>query len=194
MQPINYILTTTRYIIILVSIIGIPFLVGCQGTGDIFQNETEGGSTPEEVVEYFLTNLNETLQSPDIELRENRQIWAVRLSNYFTPAERDYQRVVIGTMLATFARGLENLAENQRLVVEIVYTELVADESETNQTHVHIIDGELHLRWMRVDPGGAEVVQRDLRVPLTDMLGEYGKTFPVMQVNGRWFLTEALDV
>lgn len=185
---------TTKYIAILVSIIGVLVLVGCQGTGDIFQNETEGGETPEEVVAYFLTSLNETLQSPDIEVRENRHIWAVRLSNYFTPAERDNQRVVIGTMLATFAHGLENLAENQRLVVAIVYTDLVADETKTNQTLVHIVDGELHLRWMRVDPGGTEVVQRDQRVPLTDVLGEYGKTIPVMLVHGRWFLTEALDV
>jgi hypothetical protein len=171
-------------------IILIASLSGCLASNQAIQDEKGGGETPEAVVHYFLTTLSSAIQDPDIDNPETRLVWALRLSTAFPPGERVDQRALIQTMLANFSHGHEELAKNQRLIVDIVYTELVVDTPHDNQAHVNIVEGQLYLRWMRVDPGGAEILQKDQRVLLTDVIGAYGTFLPVLYVDGRWFLTE----
>lgn len=152
--------------------------------------ESQDALQPEAVVAAFITDFNSALQDPNIQQRETRQAWAIRLANYFAPAERAVQQSTLGFMLANFAGGLENLAENQRLVIEISYANLETVEQSEHQAQVAIVEGELLLRRMRVEPNGAIILQDTQEYPLSHVLGMYSDMLPVVWVSGQWFLTE----
>lgn len=162
--------------------------------GSSFESEqqpgTAGGKNPVDAVSTFFRELNSALQDPDIVNRDVRQAWTGRLASYFAPSERIIQRDAMGTMLANFAEGLNQLEDDQQIIVEILYSSIDLVEAHDDRATVRILDGWLRMRHVQVLPGGNQRVISDQRQPLSEIIGSRTEEFPVLRVNGRWFITE----
>lgn len=167
------------------------FIVGCNTPAD---TETDivgvGGSRPEIVAASFFDDFNAALQDPNITEPETRRAWAERLANYFAPSERAAQREVIGQNLATFAYGLTQLDERQRLVLAVDYTNVELIEQVENRANIRLINGKMHLQRIQTTEEGLERVVFDQERSLAEVIGQASDVFPVLRVNGRWFMTE----
>jgi hypothetical protein len=166
-------------------------LAGCAAVPGIEQEASSlGGTTPEEATADFVQRFNEALQDPALTELETRRIWAERLASYFAPSERVDQRYVLQRMLASFAAGMGQLEADQHMTLEISYSALqVMDESRQRAT-VRLVDGTLRFRRVRVTEDERRIVLLDQQRPLAQTLGLQQGTVPLVQVNGRWFLTE----
>lgn len=166
-------------------------LAACAAVPSIEQDASSlGGTTPEEAAAGFFQSFNEALQDPALTELETRRIWAERLASYFAPSERVDQRYVLQQMLANFAAGMEQLEADQRMTLEVSYSALqVMDESSQRAT-VRLVDGTLRFRRVRVTEDDRRIVLLDQQRPLAQTLGLQQGTLPLVQVNGRWFLTE----
>src|SRR5262245_44050310 len=58
-----------------------------------------GGSTPEQVAQYFFEDLGQALKDPQLSNEDRRDQWVERLANYFAPNERDDQRIALSSAL-----------------------------------------------------------------------------------------------
>lgn len=156
------------------------------------EQETDnlGSETPEEVVTSFFDSLNQALRDPQLTDLEVRRIWAGRLASYFAPSERTDQRYVLGRMLANYAADLETLESDQVLTLEVSYSGAQVVEQEDDFARVRLLDANLRFRQLQISEGGYRQVLRDQQRPLYEVLGQESRTFPVVEVNGRWFLTE----
>lgn len=152
-------------------------------------DDTIGRETPTLLVSDFFTDFNQALQDPQLDDEEIREIWALRLASYFAPSEQVVHRQALSHMLANFAYGSAQFAENQRLIVEILYSDITVKE-HGNHALVALVKGEVRLRRVRIEPNGTLTVQSDQRVPLSTVLGDYSEALPALRVNERWFLTE----
>ncbi len=162
---------------------------GCSTPPMQDQDADMGADTPETLVEAFFTDFNQAIQDPNLDDPETRQIWALRLSNYFAPSERIDQRQALSFMLANFVVGSQQLKENHFLIVEILYSDITANVHGSHAL-VTLVDSELHLRLVRIEPNGTQTVQSDRLVPLSTMLGDYSEALPALLVNSQWYLTE----
>lgn len=149
-----------------------------------------GGESPLAVAVAFVGGLNEALQDPQLRELEVRRAWAERLASYFAPSERVDQRYVLGRMLARFAAGLAGHEANQILTLEITYSDIQVIEENSEHAQVRLLDGTMRYRRVRVEENGYRTVLRDEQHVLADVLGLQDGVLPVVQVNGRWFLTE----
>ncbi len=168
----------------------ILLLSGCGMPVEALEDTNVGGESPEAVVRGFFTDLNSALQYPDITEQETRELWALRLSNYFPPTERMDQRAQIGSMLTRFANDLENLEANQHIVVAVLYEDIVTEQQKDGRALVRLVEGELQVRTIRIEPNGTQTLLRDQKYPLSQVLGNYSEAMPVLEANDRWFLTE----
>lgn len=172
-------------------VLALALLAGC---GEPLEIETgiigAGGSRPELVAAGFFDDLNEALQDPNITKPETRRTWAERLASYFAPSERVDQRKVIEKTLGTFAFEAGQLAEDQRLIVEVVYTNVELVEQIDNLARVRLTDGRLRLQRLRVSEDDQEQILFEQERPLAEVIGQEDNIFPVLRVNGRWFITE----
>lgn len=165
---------------------GVPLEAEQEGVG-------VGGESPRAVASTFFTVLNEALRDPQLKELETRRIWAERLASYFAPSERIDQRYVLDRMLASFGAGLEELEANHILTLEITYSDIVVTEDDAEHASVRLVDGTLRYRRVRVEQNGYRSVLRDEQQSLSHVLGLQEESFPVVQVNGRWFMTEQLQ-
>lgn len=149
-----------------------------------------GGNLPETVAASFFEDFNSALNDPDLSQGKTQRAWAERLANYFAPVERAGKRRALGRMLASFAYNQRQLGEGQRIVFEITYTNIeVVDRSDDRAT-VRLLDGKLRLQRVRERDNGDREVLRQQETSLTETLGQTSGVFPVLRVNGRWFMTE----
>lgn len=168
----------------------LTMLAGCGLPVSALQETSPGGGeTPEAVINDFFTDLNMALSDPAIQQPRARQIWAGRLSSYFAPSERVDQQEMIGVMLARFAAEQHYLPENQRLYLEIVYSNLEPVEHAEDRATFRLRDGRLQLRQVRIETNETETLLEREEQPLDAFMGEYSESLPVLQASGRWFLT-----
>jgi hypothetical protein len=177
-------------LLLLTTVLVILLLSGCGVPVEALQDTNVGGESPAAVVRDFFTDLNSALRYPDITEQETRDLWALRLSNYFPPTERMDQRAQIGSMLTRFANDLENLEANQHIVVAVLYEDIVTEQQKDGRALVRLVAGELQVRTIRIEPNGTQTLLRDQRYPLSQVLGDYSEAMPVLEANDRWFLTE----
>ncbi len=166
-------------------------LTGCGMPLEVEQNTLlTGGNTPESVVDDFLRDLNSALKAPAITERETRRSWERQIASHFAPSERLDQRSAIAVMLANFATGMANLAEDQTLTVEIRYGGVRLVEQHGHLASVQIVDGWLSLRQFRQTENGKRIIQRDQGRSLSETLGQEDQVIPVRRIDGQWFITE----
>ncbi|NJN65649.1 MAG: hypothetical protein HC884_02495 [Chloroflexaceae bacterium] len=176
---------------LLLLLLGVGGSAGCGMPLEVEEDPIlTGGNTPESVVDNFLRDLNSALKDPFITERETRQLWERQIAGHFAPSERLDQREAIALMLANFATGMANLAEDQTLTVEIRYEGVRLIEQQGHTARVQIVDGWLSLRQYRLVENGKRVVQRDQGRPLSEILGQKDQIIPVRRIDGQWFITE----
>lgn len=166
-------------------------LTSCGLPLEVEQDESSfGGATPEEATEAFFGNLNEALKDPTLTQIETRRMWAERMASYFAPSERVDQRGVLQRMLANFAEGFEQLPPDQLVTLEVDYTLIQVVDQNDEEAMVRLIDGVVRFRRMQVLENGYRQILVDQQRPLNQTLGLRQGVLPLIQVNGRWFLTE----
>jgi hypothetical protein len=150
------------------------------------------GDTPEDVATNFFASLNEALQDPQLTEEQTRRAWAERLANYFAPTERAEQRQALGEMLAYFAADVEQLDNNQQMTLEVDFSgvQVIEPDSLNEHVKVRLTDATIRYRLIQLGENGSRRILRDQQRPLYEVLGQEEETFPVIQVNGRWFITE----
>ncbi|NJP04339.1 MAG: hypothetical protein HC837_01255 [Chloroflexaceae bacterium] len=92
--------------------------------------------------------------------------------------------------LWTFDNLADQIADDQRLTVEIQYGGIELVERTSDHARIRLVDGAVTLRQVRIAESGYEEVLRQQQRPLTEVLGEDYSVLPVLRVNDRWFLTE----
>lgn len=144
-----------------------------------------GGSTPRQVVEAFLEDLNEALAAP-LANPEVRRSWAERLAGHFAPSERADQRAALATMLADAAASTASPAVGSKATLEVSFARTEVIEQGDGEALVRVVDGLITLRFL--DESGE--VLRERTGGLTELLGQTSGGLPTLQVGGSWFLTE----
>lgn len=149
-----------------------------------------GGSTPETIASSFFEDFNQALRDPGLIEYETRRIWAERLAGYFAPSERVNQRKAFASTLDNFAMSLERLDSDERLWLRVSYTTIELAERKGERATVRLVSGSLDLRHVRVTEQGTQEMLLEDVYPLADLLGQESGVFPVLRVDGRWFMTE----
>ncbi len=167
-------------------------LTACGVPVEVEQDEQQlGGTTPEDVAEAFVADLNAALSDPELDQIETRRRWAGRLASAFAPVERVDQRYVLQQMLADYVNQRTDLASDLELSLEISYEGIQVVNRQSDYPMVRLIGGAIRLREVRVAENGYRSIVSDQQYPLTDLLGQGAQNgFPVVRVSGRWFLTE----
>lgn len=177
--------------VLLILLLGVGLLWACGVAWRSGEEMTQsGGTTPEEPVDGFLRTLNQALQDPQIVVPEVRRSWAARLASFFLPSDRDAQQLAMGLMLRNFALSCSNLKENETLTVEIRYEGVHTLSQDHARARVQVVNGRIYLRRVVTTAEGRNIVLRDQEEPLGNVLGLTDASFPVVQQEGRWFLTE----
>ncbi|MFV9504634.1 MAG: hypothetical protein AB4911_08715 [Oscillochloridaceae bacterium umkhey_bin13] len=145
-----------------------------------------GGSTPNDVVENFLEDLNQALRDPSLADQGARRAWAERLASHFAPSERSDQRLVMGEMLAGFAASAVNPAVGSRATLELSFSGTEVIRQGEGRALVRVVDGLLTLNFL--DAEG--MILRTRTAGLTDVIGQTSGGLPTIQVGRGWFLTE----
>ncbi len=175
----------------LMLVFAIACLSACTEAVDTEQDSLSiGGSHPEAITASFFEDLNQALQDDQISETETQRIWAERLASYFAPSERADQRIVMYRTLQNFAYNLTLLEDGQHLTVEISYSDIELVRQNEDRAEVRLINGEIHLEKIRMTPDDRSETLVDQTRPLAEVLGQTDNIFPVLQVNGRWFMTE----
>lgn len=149
-----------------------------------------GGSTPEAVASSFFEDLNQALQDPGILQPQTRRTWSERLASYFAPSERVDQRALFERTLASFAYELAQIDDDQRLKVEITYTGIELVERDADLAMVQLVDGKVLMRRVRVIDDEQQEVLFEQEGALGQVIGQGDNQFPVLRVNGLWFMTD----
>lgn len=176
----------------------------CSAPAETDQERVDaGGSSPQDTVTFFFDDLNEALQHPDLSQPETRQSFAEQLASYFAPSERIEQRRLFVASLAQFAENQQTVGENEQWMVHISFANVELAEQEESRARVRLVDAAMHLRLVRHQEQYEEVLyeqKRPLEAVLqrptqaltsTEQLAPTDWTVDVLQVNGRWFLTES---
>jgi hypothetical protein len=145
-----------------------------------------GGSSPQNIVESFLEDLNLALADKNLDNANVRRSWAEILAGHFAPSERADQRTAMQDMLAAYADTAARPAVGSKVSLTITFTRTEVISSDDNEALVRVVDGVLVLRWL--DESG-EVV-RERTGGLTELLGQTSGGLPVLRVGGSWFMTE----
>lgn len=165
-------------------------LTACSTPVETEEDIGNGSHNPQIVAERFFEDLNLALQDPQLGETEIRRSWAERLASHFAPSERTIQRDGFNQTLRNFAYNLAQLEDTERFTAEISYTTIEVVAEQDDLAVIRLVDGELHLKKTRVSAENRQEVLFDLRRPLTDVIGQTSGVFPVLRVNGRWFMTE----
>ncbi|MGQ9549456.1 MAG: hypothetical protein ACUVSY_12845 [Roseiflexus sp.] len=166
------------------------FPVGCTTVPATQESPGGGGFSPEVVTESFFEDLQSALQDPNLDQEETRSFWAERLSGYFAPAERDTQRLALRRALASFAAGLRQLADDETAVFEFhgfEPVEKVADDGK--RALVRLPSAAISMTLMRTNERGSYVFYEQT-ISLSQVIGRPDGTVPVINIDGRWYLTE----
>lgn len=153
--------------------------------------EVAGSESPEAAVQGFFLQTNAALRDPALSQPGVRRSWSARLASFFAPSERIEQRQVLGQMLADFATGLETLAPNEEITIEIGYDNVQVVQQDATHASVRLQDATFTYRVVEVAESGFRNVLYSQQRPLHEVLGvEESSGFQVLQVNGRWFITD----
>ncbi|MFO7169736.1 MAG: hypothetical protein DIU80_017075 [Chloroflexota bacterium] len=155
--------------------------------------EIGGGFDPQQVVASFFGDLDDALHDPDLRDATRRSYWVERLASYFAPNERDDQRVILSQALTSFVQDMAQLAEDETLTLELRgfdnVEELPTDPADGQRATVRLPDAEIYMLITRAGPNGPVTIYEDT-VGLDQLIGNPGKTVPLVNVGGRWYLTE----
>ena len=145
-----------------------------------------GGSTPYDVVNTFLDEFGQALKDPQIQNDDVRERRANILADFFTPGEREDQRVAFGTMLDNYAGELKTaVAPNETFVLQLVWDDIEAPANPPQRALVKVVNGSV--AWQVLRDGYIIDEQQTL---LRDMIGRADSSLPVVKVGTIWFLTE----
>lgn len=172
-----------RLVLLLLLVFGVA---GCTAEPSPQDLIGAGGSTPNDVVESFLEDLNQALRDPSLADSGARRAWAERLASHFAPSERTDQRLVMSEMLAGFAASAANPAVGSRATLELSFTGTEIIRQSEGRALVRVVDGVLTLRFL--DAEG--LVLRTRTAGLTEVIGQTSGGLPTIQVGSGWFLTE----
>ncbi|KAB8142690.1 hypothetical protein F8S13_14135 [Chloroflexia bacterium SDU3-3] len=145
-----------------------------------------GGVNPEGVTENFFEDFDKTLKDPDIQNKEVRSRWVAILSDYFAPAEREDQRIALSTMLATYARQMqEEVGPGEEFKIEIRYGAFRQLSNTGDYALVQVEKGSIYWQVLR---NGYLIDEQE--TPLSRIIGRDDNTVPTIRVGDNWFLTE----
>lgn len=145
-----------------------------------------GGSTPYDVVSTFLDEFGQALKDPQIQNDAVRERRANILADFFTPGEREDQRVAFSAMLDNYAGELKTaVAPNETFVLELVWDDIQAPADPPQRALVKVVNG--RVAWQVLRDGYIIDEQQTL---LSDMIGRADSSLPVVKVGTIWFLTE----
>ena len=174
----------------LLLLIALLLLTACTERRDDQVLAGVGGSTPVDVTQSFFEDFNQALQEAPQSDGLRRRYWADRLAGYFAPNERVDQRAALGQALLTFAEGNQQLADDEKLSLDVTYSALELVQQGEDQAQVRLVDGLLRLKIVRLAADGAQIPLRSDERPLGETIGQPDGTVPLVRVNGRWFLSE----
>jgi len=149
-----------------------------------------GGSSPELVTKNFFTDLRDALKDQQQLKNEiKRDQWVERLANYFTPNERDDQRVALSTALENFVGGLDKLEASESLTLEVHFDDVEKLSDDGSRALVRPINGSINILITRTTNNGVFTLYED-KVPLTKIIGDTNGAVPVVRIGRSWYLTE----
>lgn len=180
---------------VLIGLAGLLVVFGLSGCGTSIAIEQEaslGGGSPEAVAESFFEDLNRALSDPELADSEVNRAWAERLASYFAPSERADQRAAFATTLATYGYRIDQLDANEQFVIEVVYEGIEQIDRDGDRANVRLVEGMILMRQTRDTGPTTQVTVREQERALGEVLGLASSegVFPVLRVNGRWFMTE----
>ncbi|GIW01984.1 MAG: hypothetical protein KatS3mg058_3387 [Roseiflexus sp.] len=166
------------------------FLAACTAAPTADEADVGGGFSPEAVTESFFEDLQRALRDPNLHQEEVRSFWAERLAGYFAPVERDAQRIALRRALASFASGLRQLADDETAIFELrglQSVEKVADDGE--RALVRLPSAMIAMTLVRTTDRGSFVFYEQ-SIELSQVIGRSDGTVPLVNIDGRWYLTE----
>jgi hypothetical protein len=179
---------------LLIGLCALVLLAGCttvsQPSAVPAPQETGGGFRPEQVVESYFEDLGAALQDPDLADPDRRGYWVERLAGYFAPNERNDQRAALRQSLGGFARDIAQLAEGETVTLELRgfdTVERLPDEGE--RATVRLPEAAIYMLITRASGNGTVTLYEDT-VGLDRLIGSPDKTVPLINIGGRWYLTE----
>jgi hypothetical protein len=153
--------------------------------------EQGGGSEigPEQVAENFFEDLQSALKDPQLANDDKRGQWVERLSSYFAPNERDDQRIALSSALDNFVAGLDKLAANESLTLELRFDGVEKVSQSESRAMIRPINGSIYVLITRATDSGIATLYED-NVGLDELLGSQDGAVPVIRVGRAWYLTE----
>ena len=148
-----------------------------------------GGSTPEQVAQYFFEDLGQALKDPQLSNEDRRDQWVERLANYFAPNERDDQRIALSSALDSFVGGLGKLEPNESLTLNVRFEGVEKVSQDGNRALVRPTNGSIYILITRTTANGVFTLYED-DVPLSKIIGDTNGAVPVIRIGRTWFLTE----
>jgi hypothetical protein len=181
----------TRCALLLVTILALYALSAC-GLGIAPNQGTPsggGGSSPEQVAQYFFEDLGQALKDPQLSNEDRRDQWVERLANYFAPNERDDQRIALNSALDNFVGGRGKLEQNESLTLNVRFEGVEKVSEDGNRALVRPINGSIYILITRTTENGVFTLYEDT-VPFSKIIGDTNGAVPVIRIGRNWFLTE----
>jgi hypothetical protein len=148
-----------------------------------------GGISPEAVAHSFFEDLGAALKDPVLGRDETRSYWVERLSGYFAPNERDDQREILSSTLASFADGVGQLNPDQTLTLELRFDGVEKISGNGDSAMVRPLHAAIYLVIAHTTDRGP-VTDYDQTIGLDKIIGREDGAIPVIRIGDRWFLTE----
>ncbi|MBK9714699.1 MAG: hypothetical protein IPO81_25850 [Kouleothrix sp.] len=148
-----------------------------------------GGVNPESVTQSFFEDLGSALKDPQLADDDKRGAWAERLAGYFAPAERDDQRIALGSALDNFASGLGKLEDNESLTLELRFERVVKISEANDRARVRPVNGSIYVLITRSTTAGVVTLYED-NVSLDKIIGGDDGAVPVVRIGRTWYLSE----
>ena len=148
-----------------------------------------GGISPEAVTHSFFEDLGAALKDPVLGRDETRSYWVERLSGYFAPNERDDEREILSSTLASFADGVGQLNPDQTLTLELRFDGVEKISGNGDSALVRPLHAAIYLVIAHTTDRGS-VTDYDQTIGLDKIIGREDGAIPVIRIGNRWFLTE----
>jgi hypothetical protein len=171
-------------------------LAACAQSSSELEPEDTGGSriSPDIVAQRFFESFGAALADPNLSDSEHRAKLAELLAEFFSPNERNAQRIALNTSLANFAEGLKILDADEFLTLEMRLTDVRILSEEDDYALVRPVNGNesasVYLFIGRTNERGVVYTIYEQEVPFEIVFGREDGAVPVVRIGDRWYLTE----
>lgn len=146
---------------------------------------------PDQVALAFVEDMQRALaevQDPAQNSADTRKRWAKLLSDYFVPNERTFQRSSLEDMFRSISNDRRDIPNGESVVFELRFDRNADIPAPViNGPNAAVVIPEARLFLQVLYASGASYEQE---VPLANVIGRKDGSIPLININGRWYLTE----